>query len=56
MTGRRGEDALVKVPVGTTVIDEETLEPLGDLTEPGQPYASPRGGATDSVTRCLKVR
>ena len=44
MTGRRGEDALVKVPVGTTVIDEETLEPLGDLTEPGQTLRVAAGG------------
>lgn len=44
MTGRRGEDALIKVPVGTTVIDEETLEPLGDLTEPGQTLRVAAGG------------
>lgn len=44
MTGRRGEDALVKVPVGTTVIDEETLAPLGDLTEPGETLRVAAGG------------
>lgn len=55
MTGRRGEDALVKVPVGTTVIDEETLEPLGDLTEPGQTLRVAAGGVMGSATRCLKA-
>lgn len=34
-TGHKGEDILLKVPVGTTVIDEDTLEALGDMTEPG---------------------
>ena len=44
MTGRRGEDARVRVPVGTTVIDEDTLETLGDLTEAGQELLVARGG------------
>lgn len=44
MTGRRGADAVVKVPVGTTVIDEETLETLGDLVEPGARLLVARGG------------
>ena len=35
-TGRGGEDLTLKVPVGTTVLDEETGEVLGDLTELGQ--------------------
>lgn len=43
-TGARGETARVRVPVGTTVIDEETLETLGDVTEPGQELVVARGG------------
>jgi GTP-binding protein len=44
MTGRRGADAVVKVPVGTTVVDEDTLETLGDLVEPGARLLVARGG------------
>jgi GTP-binding protein len=44
MTGRRGTDSVVKVPVGTTVIDEDTLETLGDLTRPGERLLVARGG------------
>jgi GTP-binding protein len=44
MTGRRGADARIRVPVGTTVIDEETLETLGDLTTPGQELLVAQGG------------
>lgn len=44
MTGRRGEDARIRVPVGTTVIDEDTLESIGDLTEAGQELLVGRGG------------
>ena len=32
-TGSAGENYLVRVPVGTTVINEETQEILGDLEE-----------------------
>jgi GTP-binding protein len=32
-TGRSGEDRVVRVPAGTTVIDEDTLETLGDLSD-----------------------
>jgi GTP-binding protein len=31
-TGRSGEDLVLKVPVGTTVIDDETGDIIGDLT------------------------
>jgi len=31
MTGRDGADLIIRVPAGTTVIDDETLEVLGDL-------------------------
>ena len=35
-TGRGGEDLVLKVPVGTTIIDEDTEEVLGDITADGQ--------------------
>ncbi|RKQ95854.1 GTP-binding protein [Kushneria sinocarnis] len=44
MNGRRGEDLLVKVPVGTTVIDVDTLEVIGDVTEHGQQLKVAQGG------------
>jgi GTPase len=43
-TGARGGDCRVRVPVGTTVIDEETLETLGDVTDDGQELCVARGG------------
>lgn len=44
MTGRRGEDVHIKVPVGTVVTQVETGEVIGDLTEPGQTLLVARGG------------
>jgi GTPase len=35
-TGAKGEDLFLPVPVGTTVIDTDTEEVFGDLTEHGQ--------------------
>jgi GTP-binding protein len=43
-TGAGGEDLLVKVPTGTTIIDADTNEMLGDLTEAGQRILVARGG------------
>lgn len=43
-TGAKGADITLKVPVGTTVIDDETGEVLGDLTEPGQILKVAQGG------------
>ncbi len=43
-TGRSGEDLYIKVPVGTTVMDVDTQEVLGDLTEDGQTLLVARGG------------
>ncbi len=42
--GAGGEDLYVTVPVGTTVIDEETEETLGDLTTAGDTLLVARGG------------
>jgi GTP-binding protein len=44
MTGHKGQDIVLKVPVGTTIIDEDTLEVLGDLTENKQRLMVARGG------------
>lgn len=43
-TGRSGEDLVLKVPVGTTVLDENTGELLGDLALPGQHLVVAQGG------------
>ncbi|NHN38142.1 GTPase ObgE [Pseudomaricurvus alcaniphilus] len=43
-TGARGADVILKVPVGTTVLDVDTDEKLGDLTQPGQRLMVARGG------------
>lgn len=42
--GKDGEDAVVKVPVGTQVFDPESNELLFDFTEPGQRYRAAKGG------------
>ena len=44
MSGHQGENEYLKVPIGTTVIDEDTLEVLGDLTEHGQELLVAKGG------------
>ncbi len=43
-TGKSGADIVLKVPVGTTVLDEDTNEIMGDLVEPGQRILVARGG------------
>ncbi|WP_371195643.1 Obg family GTPase CgtA [Glaciecola sp. SC05] len=43
-TGRKGEDLMLKVPVGTRATDSETLEVLGDLTKHGQLLKVAQGG------------
>lgn len=42
--GKSGADLVLKVPVGTTVIDEDTQEILGDLTSVGQRLKVAQGG------------
>lgn len=44
MTGRGGEDLLVRVPVGTRVLDEETGEQLGELLCGGERLLVAQGG------------
>ncbi len=43
-TGAGGADLVVQVPVGTTVIDDETQEQLGDLLKAGDTVIVARGG------------
>ncbi|OZG71464.1 GTPase ObgE [Hahella sp. CCB-MM4] len=43
-TGASGEDIYLKVPVGTTVVDTELNEVIGDLTEIGQVLKVAQGG------------
>ncbi len=43
-TGAKGEDTVLQVPVGTTVVDIDTEEVLGDLTEVGQTLVVAQGG------------
>ena len=43
-TGRGGEDLVLKVPVGTTIMDEDTEEVLGDITAAGQRLVVAKGG------------
>lgn len=42
--GKAGEDLYVKVPVGTSVVDEDTLEVIGDITAIGQTLLVAQGG------------
>ncbi|BCX81090.1 GTPase [Methylomarinovum caldicuralii] len=44
MTGKRGEDCRIPVPVGTLVYDADTGELIGDLTAAGQTLLVARGG------------
>ncbi|WP_339511566.1 Obg family GTPase CgtA [Pseudomonas sp. RL_15y_Pfl2_60] len=43
-TGRKGEELVLRVPVGTTVIDAGTQEVIGDLTKAGQRLMVAQGG------------
>jgi GTP-binding protein len=43
-TGRKGEDTVLRVPVGTTIIDAATQDIIGDLTKDGQRIMVAHGG------------
>lgn len=43
-TGKSGEDLVLKVPLGTTIIDEDSGEILGDLASHGQRLVVAQGG------------
>ncbi len=42
--GKNGEDLIIKVPVGTMVIDEATGKIMGDMTRHGQSFVAAKGG------------
>ncbi|MGD8345706.1 MAG: GTPase ObgE, partial [Lysobacterales bacterium] len=44
MTGKSGEDIVVRVPLGTIVTDEETGELLGEVTQQGERMLVAKGG------------
>jgi GTP-binding protein len=44
MTGKSGEDIVVRVPLGTIVTDQESGEHIGDVTADGQRLLVARGG------------
>jgi len=44
MTGKSGEDIVIRVPLGTIVTDEETGDHVGDVTADGQRLLVARGG------------
>ena len=43
-TGHSGEDMILEVPVGTVIWDEDSGQPLADLTTAGQRFLGARGG------------
>ena len=43
-TGRSGEDLIVGVPVGTSVVDKNTEELIADISVPGQKVLVAKGG------------
>ncbi len=43
-TGASGDDILLKVPVGTEILDEDEETVIADLTEPGQRVVLAKGG------------
>ena len=44
MTGRGGEDQVIKVPLGTQIFDDNTNELIGDVIKDGQEVVVARGG------------
>jgi len=44
MTGANGEDAVLKVPVGTEILEEDNETVIADLSQPGQRVVLLRGG------------
>lgn len=43
-TGARGKDAIVRVPVGTQILDEDRETVIADMTEAGQTFVLCHGG------------
>ena len=55
MTGAAGADLEVPVPVGTTVVDVETRDAIGDVATPGTTLLVARGGARGLGNRRFKT-
>lgn len=53
-TGASGNDLILRVPVGTTIIDEDTDEVLGDLLADGDQFVVARGGRGGLGNSCFK--
>ncbi|MXN66687.1 GTPase ObgE [Stappia sp. GBMRC 2046] len=43
-TGGKGEDVVLRVPVGTEILEEDNETPIADLTTPGQRFLLLKGG------------
>ena len=44
MTGAKGEDIIIKVPVGTEIVAEDGVTVLADMVTPGQKFLIAKGG------------
>lgn len=44
MTGAKGEDIVIKVPVGTEIVAEDGETVIADMVEPGQTFMIAKGG------------
>ena len=57
-TGKRGEDRLVRVPLGTVVYDQQAGHLLRDLTTPGEGLVAAKGGrgGLGNATRSTSLR
>lgn len=44
MYGAKGEDLIIKVPVGTEIVAEDGKTVIADMTEPGQKFMIAKGG------------
>ena len=47
--GKDGEDLIIKVPMGTVVIDEESGRIMKDLVEDGDSFVAAKGGKGGSI-------